>query len=517
VVAADSFLIEQADNQDIPGRITELTGITNKDLRLSAITAQSVCQRILLELTSDSELIGSVIHYAKFEKQFLEDLMSQWAGLDCLPKPIVCTHQIAKRLYPDLPSKGIRALHGHFGGSVMNFKRAACHAEATHLIWSKMVAELACLGVLDFVQLLEWLESSPSRSVHTTAIQRHHVDAALRLALPDHPGVYRMLNSRGEVLYVGKATSLKARVNSYFRGQTKKDLKTREMLLQTWNIEVTECSTALDAAIFESDEIKRLEPPYNISLKKGRRQLLFYSKTFDSFHTDRDSVHSLGPFVGHRVFEPLYLLCQGAGLNQFDGRIFLNMVSPEDIASGYEVFCRRFRLDRSRPLTVRQLLALGAKIARGQKLLVNLSAQREIEPLTESILDEQVEAVSIADSELDPEEEPTPEDFADAIEKLLRHAAIAYSRAKALLMLSDSRIAYSEKSQKYILDVSGGEIGQSVCALSESGYDALPERRDTPWSLEKYDRLRVLLSELIRMKNKGKRLYTTPDLWLFLR
>jgi hypothetical protein len=60
------------------------------------------------------------------------------------------------------------------------------------------------------------------------------VDRIKRLEFPNRPGVYRMLSQSGQVLYVGKATSLKSRVNSYFRGQKGRDRKKLEMLAQVW-------------------------------------------------------------------------------------------------------------------------------------------------------------------------------------------------------------------------------------------------------------------------------------------
>ncbi|MFX6149426.1 nucleotide excision repair endonuclease, partial [Acinetobacter baumannii] len=76
------------------------------------------------------------------------------------------------------------------------------------------------------------------------------------LQLPDRPGIYRMLAQDGRVLYVGKATSLRSRVNSYFHGKTQGKRK-REMIAQVWDIQVTECGSALEAALLENEEIKR--------------------------------------------------------------------------------------------------------------------------------------------------------------------------------------------------------------------------------------------------------------------
>src|SRR5919204_406602 len=73
----------------------------------------------------------------------------------------------------------------------------------------------------------------------------------VRLALPEAPGIYRMLRTSGDVLYVGKATSLRHRVNSYFRKQTGIAERTLEMLSQARGISVEVMPSALEAALFE--------------------------------------------------------------------------------------------------------------------------------------------------------------------------------------------------------------------------------------------------------------------------
>ena len=59
------------------------------------------------------------------------------------------------------------------------------------------------------------------------------------LMLPDHPGVYKYFNEVGDLIYVGKAKSLKKRVSSYFNKNTGVNLKTRRMVKEIDKIEIT--------------------------------------------------------------------------------------------------------------------------------------------------------------------------------------------------------------------------------------------------------------------------------------
>jgi len=59
------------------------------------------------------------------------------------------------------------------------------------------------------------------------------------LSLPDQPGVYKYFNEENELIYVGKAKSLKKRVSSYFNKSTGVNLKTKRMVKEIRNIEIT--------------------------------------------------------------------------------------------------------------------------------------------------------------------------------------------------------------------------------------------------------------------------------------
>jgi len=93
---------------------------------------------------------------------------------------------------------------------------------------------------------------------------------AVALRLASAPGVYRMIDQEGTVLYVGKAGSLRKRVASYFQSTRQHTPKVRAMLVHVRHVEVTVTRTEAEALLLESNLIKALRPRYNIVLRDDK-------------------------------------------------------------------------------------------------------------------------------------------------------------------------------------------------------------------------------------------------------
>jgi excinuclease ABC subunit C len=87
--------------------------------------------------------------------------------------------------------------------------------------------------------------------------------------LPSSPGVYRMIDARGDVLYVGKARSLKARVGSYTRGHGHSNRIAR-MIAETAAMEFVTTATEIEALLLEVNLIKQLKPRFNVQLRDDK-------------------------------------------------------------------------------------------------------------------------------------------------------------------------------------------------------------------------------------------------------
>ena len=289
----------------IPRSVSRITGLTD-DIMTAAKTSKDIWQHLMVtvrEVNSENQVpvCPTVIHFARFEEPFLKDLHQKNDPESPFPFQIICTHEIAIRLLPDLPRRGLRAIAGYFSHSMPEFRRSADHVIATVFIWEKILEILnAKLGVNTLDQLSDWLANAKpagrSRRIYPMAPE-------IRLRLPDQPGIYRMLRANGDLLYIGKAKSLKMRVNSYFRKKAPHAEHTLEMLTQAQRLDFTETGSAVEAALLESDEIKRHSPPYNIALRSRQRRLIFCTKDLSRHSTVASRECPIGPLPDGKFIE----------------------------------------------------------------------------------------------------------------------------------------------------------------------------------------------------------------------
>ncbi|RYE41257.1 MAG: excinuclease ABC subunit UvrC [Hyphomicrobiales bacterium] len=108
-----------------------------------------------------------------------------------------------------------------------------------------------------------------AQMTETPPIHGAEVIKAFVKTLPPSPGVYRMFDEAGEVVYVGKARNLKARVTNYTRPEGL-DIRIRRMIEATRNMEFVRTETEAEALLLEANLIKRLKPRFNVLLRDDK-------------------------------------------------------------------------------------------------------------------------------------------------------------------------------------------------------------------------------------------------------
>jgi excinuclease ABC subunit C len=120
----------------------------------------------------------------------------------------------------------------------------------------------------DEARLPEPADDAETAPQGTLAIGRSAIARAVRLA-PASAGVYRMLNAAGDVLYVGKAKSVKKRLASYAR-PTGNALRIARMIAATASVEIISTATETEALLLEANLIKQLRPRFNVQLRDDK-------------------------------------------------------------------------------------------------------------------------------------------------------------------------------------------------------------------------------------------------------
>ena len=101
------------------------------------------------------------------------------------------------------------------------------------------------------------------------AIGHAAIENAVKLA-PTSPGVYRMLNSANDVLYVGKAKNVRKRLSSYARASAPQPARILRMIAATVSVEIISTETETEALLLEANLIKQLRPRFNVQLRDDK-------------------------------------------------------------------------------------------------------------------------------------------------------------------------------------------------------------------------------------------------------
>jgi len=282
---------------EIPYFITQLTGITNDDV-YDAPNFGNLLDEI-------NNFIGSSVisgHNLSFDDSFLsyEYIRNNHEPLN---NEKVCTLKIARRLFPSLRSKSLSSVSSYLKLKNSNAHRALADAEVTAQALIKMIKKLQKEENVETVyDLIDYQKFAIVKSQKLKLSKDH---GTIINSLPNAPGIYYFLNRKNEVIYVGKAKSLRDRLKSYFSPSASR--KTKKIIKQSVKLKTELTNSELTALLTEAETIKLINPRHNYQLKKyGNKYFIKVTQTHKyprleiSNHFDFDGNDYFGLFVSRK-------------------------------------------------------------------------------------------------------------------------------------------------------------------------------------------------------------------------
>ena len=243
--------------KDIPYFITQLTGITNEDV-YDAPFFEDIADEVA-EFVSGGILTA---HNFPFDYSFLKKEFN-YCGKEYPNNKNLCTLKLSRRLYPMLKSKSLGAVCNHLNLKNDGEHRALGDAEVTAKLLMKIIKELKSKHNINVVEELINFQYIPKNLQTQIPIKKKLGEDVS--VLPDSPGIYYFLNSRDDVIYIGKAKSLKNRVKSYFLPTSPR--KAKKIVKQASRLKIEITNTELTALLMEAELIKIINPRHNTMLK----------------------------------------------------------------------------------------------------------------------------------------------------------------------------------------------------------------------------------------------------------
>jgi len=237
----------------MPPRISELTGIRDRDLRAAGPLRPAVAE--LLALARGSVFVA---HNAPFDVGMLDRALMRLDGTR-LGMRVLDTASLARRLLAGrLARFDLTSLADRFDVLVRPCHRALPDALATGEVLLALIGLAQERGAESAEDVIALSLAAPRR-----ARQQRHLAAGL----PTGPGVYVLRDRLGQALYVGKAGDLRTRVRSYF-GARRQPPRIEGALAALARIETAPTGSELEAALCELDLIRRWRPPGNVRDKR---------------------------------------------------------------------------------------------------------------------------------------------------------------------------------------------------------------------------------------------------------
>ncbi|MCI0751350.1 MAG: ribonuclease H-like domain-containing protein [Flammeovirgaceae bacterium] len=234
--------------RSIPSYITGLTGITQQ-MVFEAPPFEEVAKEIHEKL--DGRIF--VAHNAHFDYSFLKKEFEQ-VGINWQSKKL-CTVRLSRKIIPGLRSYSLGSIAESLGIKIIDRHRAGGDAGAT----AKLFDQLLKRDNSGYIAKV--LKRNSGETILPPNLPKEDFDR-----LPAKPGVYYFQNARGHVIYVGKAVNIKKRIAGHFTGDAR-EWNRSKIRDEIHHITYELTGNELIALIFESQEIRRLWPKYNLAQK----------------------------------------------------------------------------------------------------------------------------------------------------------------------------------------------------------------------------------------------------------
>ena len=263
--------------------ISALTGLRDADLRGAPHPAIAV--RRFLEFAGDAVLVA---HNARFDLSFLDRETERLVGAR-LAGPVVDTVGLARRLLAGRGTRfGLASLAHFFGTAVAPCHRALPDAQAT--------AEIL-VGLLGLAQERGAETVADLADLAAPRVRKVYAKRSLAFGAPTAPGVYLFRDAHDQVLYVGRARDLRARLRSYFRSDRQRPA-VESALGALERIEWRVCGSELEAALEELRLIRELRPPANA--RSARPDRYVYLRRRGESVVCSSQPNELGPIKSRR-------------------------------------------------------------------------------------------------------------------------------------------------------------------------------------------------------------------------
>ena len=280
----DTFETLVNPRRPVPAAIAALTGIEPRSLR-GAPPAELAVRRFL-DFAGDAVLVA---HNARFDVGFLDVEVERLTGRR-LAAPVVDTVWLARRLLDGRVARvGLASLAHFFGTSVRPCHRALPDAQATAEILVQLLGLAQERGASTVAEVVE-LAAPRARRL---AAKRSLVADA-----PPQPGVYLFHGRDGQVLYVGRARDLRARLRSYFRTERQRPA-VEAALAALERVEWRVLGSELEAALEELRLLRELRPPANARSTRPDRHV--YLRRRGSGWVVSETPSPLGPLKSRRL------------------------------------------------------------------------------------------------------------------------------------------------------------------------------------------------------------------------